>query len=153
MKASGAYNASLPQLKNCFVPIALIGLLISGCSSVSTPLGSADVAVPLDLTASIDGIDDTSYADIDEMDRKILSSEILKAVNLSAENGTYPWVNPQSGNSGTISELSTASLTKSGCVSFKTTANTIDGIRLYHGTACQDASNAFAIVSLALPKA
>jgi len=153
MKVSGAYTAALAELKNCFVPIALIGLLISGCSTVSTPLGSADVATPLDLTASIDGIDDTSYADIDEMDRQILSTKIQESVDSGAAPESVPWVNPQSGNSGTISEFATANLAETGCISFKTTANTIDGIRLYNGTACRDASSSFAIVSLGLPKA
>ncbi|MCV0429772.1 MAG: pyridoxamine 5'-phosphate oxidase, partial [Roseibium sp.] len=56
--------------------------------------------------------------------------------------------NASSGNSGTLTNIDTAALSDTGCISFQTTANTIAGIKLYSGTACRDITQKFAVTTL-----
>lgn len=123
------------------------------------PLGSADVETPLVLTGSLPNSLDVAYTDIGAEDRRLIANALLSAMNQPKKETEQPedqapltWSNPESGNSGTIAELETSDFENSGCLSFKTTANTIEGVRLYNGTACRDISQKLAITALNVSK-
>jgi len=131
----------------------LLALGLSACSGVSVPLGSDDVETPLLITGSIESDSDVAYADIDKRDREIISltldSATIDPADAVTPGETLVWTNPESGNSGTISDVNTASLAENGCLDFSTTANTIAGIKIYRGTACRDISKRLVVTALA----
>ncbi|WP_208999218.1 RT0821/Lpp0805 family surface protein [Roseibium sediminis] len=116
-------------------------------------MGSNDVDTPTILTGSIPSNTDVAYADVDERDREILALTLDSASVDPADqikpDQTLAWTNPESGNSGTISNVNLSALTDTGCLEFDTTANTIAGIKIYHGTACRDISQRMVITALA----
>lgn len=150
-----SYTAALRKIQRSSGTILGAALLIvpvlAGCSSM--PLGSNDVDSPTILTGSIPSNTDVAYADVDERDREILALTLDSAsVDPSDQiqpDQTLAWTNPESGNSGTISNVNLSALTDTGCLEFDTTANTIAGIKIYHGTACRDISQRMVITALA----
>ena len=129
----------------------LITSVIPGCSSM--PLASNDIDSPTILTGSIPSNTDVAYADVDERDREILALT-LDSASVDPNDQVTPvqtlaWTNPESGNSGTISNVDLTKLPDTGCVEFDTTANTIAGIKIYHGTACRDITQRMVITALA----
>lgn len=131
---------------------------MGGCSQIAVPVGSNNVDTPTILTGSIQSSTDIAYSDISAEDRAAISRNLdVIGENLDggtvSETLTLPWLNPLSGNSGTLSDFDTASLSETGCVSFKTTANTIAGIKLYSGTACRDVTQKFAVTGLSVADA
>ncbi|WP_428669495.1 RT0821/Lpp0805 family surface protein [Roseibium sp.] len=141
------------------VPLLLVfAPLVSGCSQIEVPVGSNNVDTPTILTGSIQSSTDIAYSDISAEDRSAISRN-LDVIAPNLDNGTVtatltlPWLNPLSGNSGTLSDIDGTSLSETGCVSFRTTANTIAGIKLYSGTACRDVTQRFAVTGLAVADA
>ena len=126
---------------------------LGGCSQVSVPMGSNNVATPTVLTGSIPSASDVAYSDIHEDDRAIIASH-LDTLGESLPDGqaatgtALPWLNAVSGNSGTLTGIDTSALTSTGCLTFRTTANTIAGVKLYDGTACRDITRKFAVTAL-----
>ncbi|MES0879990.1 RT0821/Lpp0805 family surface protein [Roseibium sp. SCP14] len=142
-----------------FVAIALaLGVSLGGCSQVSVPMGSNNVDTPTILTGSISSSTDIAYSDINAGDRNSIA-ENLDAIgaDLVANNDvrdlSLHWLNSSSGNSGTLTNIDTAPLAETGCVSFLTTANTIAGIKLYSGTACRDITQKFTVTTLSVADA
>ncbi|MCA1297880.1 RT0821/Lpp0805 family surface protein [Stappia indica] len=124
-------------------------LLTSACSGVSMPVGSADVEVPLDLTGSIDAQQNAADVDIGQEDRVIIARTIAEASDGERTAPPLSWNNPITGNSGTILSLVQDKVTGgTGCSRFETTANTIGGVRAYHGVACRDAMQDWAVIEL-----
>jgi len=134
------------QLGLCVV----LGLGLSACAQVTVPLGSADVETPMLLTGSIPSTTDIAYADIDGQDRVFMAEALSIGLDSDIETTSLliPWNNPNSGNSGTLSNIKADTLSQTGCLSFSTTANTIAGVRLYEGTACRDATSRLIITEL-----
>ncbi|WP_346899460.1 RT0821/Lpp0805 family surface protein [uncultured Roseibium sp.] len=126
--------------------------MLGACSPVSMPIGSSDIETPLVLTGSIPSLDDDAYTDVGADDRKLIAKTIHTAVDDDNTAEALAWSNPESGNSGTISDVDVSQFEDTGCLSFKTTANTITGVGLYEGTACRDISNAMAITVLRVAK-
>jgi hypothetical protein len=137
-----------------FVAVAaLLGAGLSGCSQMSVPVGSSNVDTPTLLTGSIPSASDVAYSDVDEDDRGIIAAK-FDAIGQELQSGqpssglSLPWLNAASGNSGTLSAIDTSTLAAAGCLTFRTTANTIAGIKLYEGTACRDITGRFAVTAL-----
>ncbi|MBN9669275.1 pyridoxamine 5'-phosphate oxidase [Labrenzia aggregata] len=126
---------------------------LGGCSQVTVPMGSNNVDTPTVITGAISSSTDIAYSDVDEKDREIISQNLdLVAEHLDSGQAVdglaLPWLNAVSGNSGTLTEIDTNVFGETGCLFFKTTANTIAGIKLYSGTACRDVSRKFAVTAL-----
>lgn len=143
-----SYTAIPSKIQWAPIAVATAALVLTACSQVSMPLGSDDVDTPLVLTGSIPSAADVSFADIDQTDRRIIAGILETVVEGQDENATLAWVNKESGNSGTIASLDASGLQSTGCLGFQTTANTIEGVRLYKGTACRDISGVLAITEL-----
>lgn len=123
------------------------------------PIGSSGIETPLVLTGSIPSDIDVAYADIGKEDRRLIAASLSGAINQPSmadddetEPTSFAWTNPESGNSGTISEVNMSDFEDTGCLAFTTTANTIGGVRLYSGTACRDISKKMAITTLTVAK-
>lgn len=135
-----------------------IGLSLGGCAQVSVPMGSNNVATPTVLTGSIPSASDVAYSDVDEDDRSIIAGHLdtlgaTLADGQAATGVALPWLNSVSGNSGTLTGIDTSVLSATGCLTFRTTANTIAGIKLYDGTACRDITRKFAVTALTVSEA
>lgn len=149
-----SYTAGNSKFQHLVFAIGCAGLLLSGCSQVTVPMGSNDIDTPTVITGSITSPIDVAYSDISAEDRDVIAEnlDIIEPELLSgyeATSGlTLPWLNSISGNSGTVSAINTEIFGETGCVNFKTTANTIAGIKLYSGTACRDVSEKFAVTAL-----
>ncbi len=147
-----SYTARGIKIQSAWLAAAAISGLLGACSPVSMPIGSSDIETPLVLTGSIPSLDDDAYADVGTDDRKLIAQTIHMAVDDNNTAEDLAWTNPDSGNSGTISALDVSKFKDTGCLSFKTTANTITGVRLYEGTACRDISKTMAITVLRVAK-
>ncbi len=145
---SDSHRANSYRIQTLGPAVVALGVFVSACGQISAPVGSDDLAAPLVLTGSIPSSTDVSYADIDKEDREIIARAIDAVVGGQDADATMTWSNKQSGNSGTIASLDAASLSSTGCLEFKTTANTIEGVRLYAGTACRDYAGTMAITVL-----
>ena len=137
-----------------FVAILLtLVMTLGGCSQLTMEMGSNNLDSPTVLTGSIPSPSDVAYADINEGDRGIIAQNLdllgaEMAEGKSSEGMTLTWLNSVSGNSGTLTQINTTALSDTGCLGFKTTANTIAGIKLYSGTACRDVTQRFAVTAL-----
>ncbi|WP_208997206.1 RT0821/Lpp0805 family surface protein [Roseibium denhamense] len=153
-----SYTAVKHKINRISLAALATGILVAGCGQVSVQVGSDDVETPKLLTGSIPSTSDIAYTDVSPDDRQIIA-RVLDSVSVDLSNGssledlTLPWLNATSGNSGTVSHIDPALFPNTGCLSFKTTANTITGIKLYAGTACRDISAAFAVTSLSVAEA
>ncbi|WP_349359753.1 RT0821/Lpp0805 family surface protein [Stappia sp.] len=126
-----------------------LALLAGACGGVSMPVGSADPATPLDLTGSIDAEQNTADVDIGAQDRAVIARAIATARGSTTAQPPFSWTNPLSGNSGTILALTDDTIASgTGCARFRTTANTIGGLRAYDGVACQDAMQTWQVIDL-----
>lgn len=137
--------------KACVRLIACISLSFAAvaCSQVVPPMGTHDSVAPLDLTGAIKAAPDKA-ADVDGEDRRIIARSIENALAQSrtGSSQTVSWANPVSGNTGTISDIDNGTASLPGCVHFKTTANTISGVRAYEGQACRDAVSNLTVTGL-----
>ena len=137
--------------KACVRLIACISLSFAAvaCSQVAPPMGTHDSVAPLDLTGAIKAAPDKA-ADVDGEDRRIIARSIENALAQSqtGSSQTVSWANPVSGNTGTISDIDNGTASLPGCVHFKTTANTISGVRAYEGQACRDAVSNLTVTGL-----
>jgi surface antigen len=148
-----SYTAGGIKIQSAWLAALVISGSLGACSPVSMPIGSSDIETPLVLTGSIPSVEDEAYTDISTDDRKLIAKTIHTALDEDNAVEALAWSNSESGNSGTISGLDVSKFEDTGCLSFKTTANTITGLRLYEGTACRDLSNAIAITALSVAKA
>lgn len=153
-----SYTVGHTKIQYFVAVVMVLGAGLAGCGQVSMPMGSNNVDTPTLLTGSIASSTDVAHSDISEEDRQIIAGNI-DAIGPDLDAGrapeglTLPWLNAVSGNSGTLTSIDTAALTSTGCVGFKTTANTIAGIKLYQGTACRDVTRKFAVVTLTVADA
>jgi len=153
-----SYTAGNIKIQPFAAVLLTLGLALGGCSQISVPMGSNNVDTPTLLTGSIPSSSDVAYSDISEEDRQIIAENLNAAgpdlaAGSSPDGLVLPWLNSVSGNSGTLSDIDTASLGETGCLSFLTTANTIAGIKLYSGTACRDVTRKFAVTTLSVADA
>jgi len=153
-----SYTAGHIKIHPLAAAILALGIGLGGCSQVTVPMGSNNVTSPTVLTGSIPSAADVAYSDIHEDDRTIIAGH-LDTLGQSLEDDTpptgvsLPWLNSVSGNSGTLSGIDTSLLSATGCLTFRTTANTIAGIKLYDGTACRDITRKFAVTALTVAEA
>lgn len=136
------------------------GAYLGACAQMGGPLGNSDVVDMSDVTGSIgttnvptpSAPDSTAQsstaADIDSSDRQLIALALASAAG-PGNALSVPWINPQTGNSGTITALTEEGKELLGCVAFRTTANTIQGVRAYDGNACRDARQQLAVITLA----
>lgn len=149
-----SYTAGNIKIQHLVLAMGCAGLLLGGCSQVSVPMGSNDVDTPTVITGSITSSTDVAYSDISLEDREVIAQnlDVIEPELLAGDDATagltLPWLNSLSGNSGTLSSINSEIFGQTGCVNFKTTANTIAGIKLYSGTACRDISEKFAVTAL-----
>ncbi|TYC52806.1 pyridoxamine 5'-phosphate oxidase [Rhodobacterales bacterium] len=153
-----SYTAGTVRIQHLAIAIGCAGLLLSGCGQVTVPMGSNDVDTPTIITGSITSSTDVAYSDISEEDRDLIASHLDEIETELAKGSvspatSLPWLNALSGNSGTVTSIDTGIFGETGCVNFKTTANTIAGIKLYAGTACRDITQRFAVTSLTVSDA
>jgi 17 kDa outer membrane surface antigen len=152
-----SYTAGNIKIQYLIAGLFCLGVL-GGCSHVTVPMGANNVDTPTVITGTIPSSTDIAYSDINDGDRRIIAENldaigvVLKA-DSEVQNVSLPWLNSLSGNSGTLSNIDTAALGETGCLSFQTTANTIAGIKLYSGTACRDISQSFAVTTLSVADA
>ncbi len=137
---------------------SLLSICLAGCAQVTVPMGSNNVDTPTVLTGSIPSPSDEAYSDVNAEDRAVIAENLdtlSGELDLSEEsqNVMLSWLNPVSGNSGTLTKIETGTFDATGCLSFHTTANTIAGIRLYSGTACRDITRRFAVTALSVTDA
>lgn len=157
MSHEQTYTAGKAKIHSLTSMGVLLCLAVGGCSQVTMPLGSDDVETPLVLTGSIPSGIDVAFTDIDGKDRQIIaftldlltSGAVPKQETDDDHDARLSWTNPESGNSGKVSDVDQQALAETGCLTFKTTANTIAGVRIYSGTACRDISRQLTITSLA----
>ncbi len=156
-----SYTAGKAKIQLLKVAGVAVCLLAGGCGQVTMPLGSADVETPLVLTGSVPSSIDIAAADVGPEDREIIAETLelmLKdgvALSLAEteEAKRLTWSSPESGNSGKISDVDNQALDETGCLSFKTTANTIAGVRIYNGTACRDIRQLLTVTALSMADA
>lgn len=160
-----SYTPFMAKIHRAVLGTALLCLTAGGCSQISVPIGSADMETPMVLTGSLPSSTDQAFADIEDGDRAVIAgtlTQILSApapetelafTDVAAPVHKFSWTNPQTGNSGSISEIDQSTADATGCVGFRTTANTIAGIKLYSGTACKDVSQKLLITSLTVEAA
>ncbi|MDD7911183.1 MULTISPECIES: RT0821/Lpp0805 family surface protein [Pseudovibrio] len=121
---------------------------------MSFTLGNSEYTEPKDLTETLSSTEAQPEAAIDGTDRDLITLKIAEALQ-EKENGVYTaepvaWNNPRSGNSGTITSIFQIDVEgMSGCADFITSANTVGGVRAYHGRTCPDGANNQKIVRLA----
>lgn len=126
-----------------FVAAAAFATL-AGCGQISFPLTStSDSAPPLQpigMTGSIASVNETTAErDVVSTDRGIIATALAAAPSSSETPTQLAWVNPETGNQGTIFEVVDSDPKgNGGCRKFSTTANTIEGVRAYSGVACPD---------------
>ncbi len=133
----------------------ILSICLAGCAQVTVPTGSNNVDTPTVLTGSIPTPSDQAYSDVNADDRAVIAENLDTLsgdLDLSEESKDVmlSWLNPVSGNSGTLTKIETATFDATGCLSFHTTANTIAGIKLYSGTACRDVTQRFAVTALSV---
>ncbi len=157
MSNDQTYTAGPAKIQSLNCAALLVCLFAAGCGQVSMPLGSADVETPLVITGSLASPTESAFTDVGAEDRQI----IAYTLDLAVDNGSLlaledsdgenrlTWSNPQSGNSGKVSDIDKSAFADTGCVGFRTTANTIEGVRIYKGSACRDISQRMTITSLA----
>ncbi|MFD1695157.1 RT0821/Lpp0805 family surface protein [Roseibium aestuarii] len=141
------------------------GSLTGGCSQISVPLGSSDVETPMVLTGSLPSSSDQAFADIEDGDRAVITATLAQIIDAPEPSSAmaygagapapqrFSWTNPLTGNSGSLSGIDQSQAESTGCVAFKTTANTIAGVRLYSGIACKDVRQQLTITSLTVEAA
>ncbi len=146
------YNTArrLCQFSLCLLMLGVV----SGCTQMSFSVGNSEYQEPKDLTESLESDATTDEASIEVSDRDLISRTIAYALQDKSggiyANGPLPWANPESGNSGTITsifQIDDAGM--DGCADFITSANTVGGVRAYHGRTCPDGTNNLEIVRLA----
>lgn len=146
-------NLSYPRpLSKRLVPLGVIlslGIFAAGCAQTSAPIATNDMVAPLDLTNSISGMPSNAGADVEATDRQVIALALAETTPPGGGEVEIPWLNPESGNSGTITKVTGEGDQVPGCMSFRTTANTIQGVRAYEGNACRDARQNLAVISLA----
>lgn len=155
------YPGSLSKRLGMLATILSAGILLGACARFGGLLASSDVGEMSDVTGSIGspgtpqtpatgGLPSLSStaADIDSTDRQVIALALASAP-APGRAIALPWLNPQSGNSGTITALTEEGKELLGCVAFRTTANTIQGVRAYDGNACRDARQQLAVINLA----
>lgn len=146
-------NLSYPRpLSKRLVQLGVIlslGWITAGCSQMSSTLATNDAIAPLDLTNSIDGMPTDASAGVDPTDRQVIALALAETAPSEGGEVEIPWLNPESGNSGTITKVSGEGAQVPGCMSFRTTANTFQGVKAYEGSACRDARQNLAVISLA----
>ncbi|MEH0071683.1 RT0821/Lpp0805 family surface protein [Pannonibacter sp. Pt2-lr] len=98
---------------------------------MSSTLATNDAIAPLDLTNSIDGMPTDASAGVDPTDRQVIALALAETAPSDGGEVEIPWLNPESGNSGTITKVSGESAQVPGCMSFRTTANTFQGVKAY----------------------
>lgn len=119
---------------------ALSAFALAGCSAISIPLGDAagtsDVNAPIDLTGNIS---DSAVYDVAPGDRQQIAAMLPAGLDETTAVLPLSWSNPDTGNSGTITDIVQADPQGTrGCARFTTSANTIEGLRNYTGMACPD---------------
>ncbi len=139
---------AIRSLRHTLLCAAIVATgFLAGCGSISFPMGSNDVEAPLDLTGSIDGIQNSADLDISPEDRAVIAKTISAAP--AGVTSTLAWSSHISGNSGTITALAPdTGSSGTGCRSFETTANTVTGIRTYTGIVCRDLRKVWTVVEL-----
>jgi len=160
MRSYTARPNKIQSLKlHCAMVCAIVaGFSLAGCSQMGMQVGTDDVTSPTILTGSIPSATDVAYSDLTPEDRQAIAAN-LDGLETDLGQGadladlSLPWLNSSSGNSGTVSSISPAIYAQTGCLSFKTTANTIAGIKLYSGTACKDITRKFTVTALAVADA
>lgn len=163
MRFLGSYTAWQMKIQPAMLSLPLVGALmigglVSGCGQVTMQVGTDDVATPTVLTGSILSPSDEAYSDITAQDRQVIAAR-LDALNDELATGSdlmplsVQWQNEASGNAGTLWKIDTDTFAQTGCLTFKTTANTIAGVKLYSGTACRDISERFTVTALTVTSA
>ncbi|MET1414160.1 RT0821/Lpp0805 family surface protein [Roseibium sp. HPY-6] len=153
-----SYTVRRNKIQSLVGLLLLLGCCLAGCARVTVPIGSNNVETPTVLTGSIPSPTDQAYADVDADDRAVIAENLdtfAPSANETAadQEVLLSWLNPISGNSGTLTKIDVDNLGETGCLSFETTANTIAGIRLYSGTACRDITQKFAVTALSVADA
>ncbi|MCQ0986578.1 RT0821/Lpp0805 family surface protein [Jiella marina] len=125
------------------VPAVLLSLGLSGCVVAGPDIGAA--LVDPTITGSIE----PAPADPDvKSDGRIVRNAVSSA-RLEGGNGRYAWSNPLTGSNGVISKLSEQRDGEEICRSFQTSRQRFDGIGLYEGRACTDASGEWVLIDFA----
>ncbi|WP_106752015.1 RT0821/Lpp0805 family surface protein [Pannonibacter carbonis] len=161
------YPGSLSKRLGLLATFLSVNIGLGACAQISGPLATSDVVDMSDVTGSIDSAGASAgngpvtevagassqarSSDIDATDRKLIALAIATAP-APGNAISIPWLNPASGNSGTIIALTPEGRDLLGCVAFRTTANTIQGVRAYDGNACRDARQQMAVINLAEAK-
>lgn len=135
-----------------------LAVCLAGCTQVTVPTGSNNVDTPTVLTGSIPSPSDQAYSDVNADDRAVIAENLNTLsdeldLTEADQDVMLSWLNPVSGNSGTLTQIETGTFDATGCLSFRTTANTIAGIKLYSGTACRDITQRFAVTALSVTDA
>ncbi|NBN64317.1 pyridoxamine 5'-phosphate oxidase [Microvirga tunisiensis] len=123
-------------------------LVLGGCAQISSPLASYDGPAAVDVTGSTNGAGTASDLEIDTTDRAVIALALTRAPVAGAAV-EIPWLNPESGNSGTITALGREGEQVPGCMAFQTTANTIQGVKAYSGNACRDLRQELQVIGIA----
>ncbi|KZL18862.1 hypothetical protein PsAD2_02378 [Pseudovibrio axinellae] len=138
--------------QSCFLSTAFL-LTLPACTQMSISVNNSDYQEPLNLTETVDTKQKVADSEIHRTDRTVITQTIEEALNVGDQHRFAPmaWTNPVSGNSGTITSLMSVDKTGSipGCTDFVTSANTIGGVRAYHGRSCPDINQKMTIVQLA----
>ncbi|WP_257099052.1 RT0821/Lpp0805 family surface protein [Pseudovibrio flavus] len=132
----------------------LIGLSLSSCTAMSLGSNSDDFSDE-DTMLATGSIPTEEQGGVDQGDKFIISKKIEEAItgeettNSNSYFEPLAWVNPSSGNSGTILSLIEHKDTAlAGCAEFVTSANTIDGIKAYQGRSCPDTNRSMRVVKM-----
>ncbi len=148
------YSKITQVRQSCFAS-ALVLLALPACTQMSISVNKSAYQEPLNLTKAVDTKQKVAGEEIHTTDRTVITNTIENALNEAQKGEDHftplAWTNPVSGNSGTITALLSVEKTGSiaGCTDFVTSANTVGGVRAYHGRSCPDVNQKMKIVELA----
>jgi len=108
---------------------------VSAVDSVETPAPAGSVTGSVGTSGSL-GLAGSDPGDWDSI-RSTVSTSLS-----SPPTAHIQWTNATTGNSGTISDLTSAGTPKGrDCRSFASTITAVDGVRLYHAEICKSVMN------------
>ncbi|SDQ82483.1 outer membrane surface antigen [Pseudovibrio sp. Tun.PSC04-5.I4] len=151
---AGSYSKFISVRQSRYTLVAIL-LALPACTQMSISVNNDQYQDPLNLTEAVDTKQKVAESEIHRTDRTIITNTIEAALtdNATTPSGFAPmaWINPISGNSGTITSLLSVDKTGSiaGCTDFVTSANTVGGVRAYQGRSCPDVHQKMKIIQLA----
>lgn len=153
MSTNNKNKSDFGHLAHAFSPIvAVLGLALAGCSSISIPLGNSGPK----QTASVAGaagapvkVEQPLPEALAYSDAAVIGEVAAKEAFKEVSNDEIDWVNGATGSVGTWKAgPQVSSDDKGDCRAFGATVTSVQGIHHFSGVACRDAQGHLTVKSL-----